>query len=70
MADLLPVGALVDVHERATGLRYVATVIGYDMFHSKYHVSRRHVGWGEYVWSDGGYWPFPDEVAPYRNEVA
>ena len=68
--EMLPVGMLVDVHDHSAGIRYVATIVGYDAFHTKYELSRRFLGWGEYIWSDGGWWAFRHEVVPHRNEVA
>lgn len=60
MADLLPVGAYVRVEEKGTDARtYIAKVVGYDMWGTKYQLGARFGGWGKPRFADGGYWAFP-----------
>ncbi len=63
MTALLPVGTYVRVRDHGPSPRaYIGRVVGYDLFHSKYHIGARYGGWGEWLFLDGGSWAFPGEV--------
>ena len=64
VVDLLPVGTIVEVTERGPHARppYVGTVVGYDLFRSKYEIGARYGGWNQWLYLDGGSWAFPTEV--------
>lgn len=77
---LLPVGTYVLVKQpEFTGTdgrvicaarEYYAVVVGYDMWRSKYEVGSRYAGWGRWLFSDGGSWPFPGWVTEVTEEEA
>lgn len=49
---------------------YYAIVVGYDMFRTKYEVGSRYPGWGHWLFSKGGDWPFPAWCTEVTEEEA
>jgi hypothetical protein len=70
-AALLPPGTYVVVDEPARGNqpaeKYIARVVGYDLFGTKYELSRRYAGG---LFLDGGSWAFPGQVREISEEGA
>lgn len=62
--EMLPVGTIVQVVEQGEHARrpYIGKIVGYDVFHSKYHIGARFMGWDTWLWQDGGSWAFPGNV--------
>lgn len=59
----LPIGTLVQVHERREDRLFKAIVRGYDIHHTKFEVGRQYMG---DRYADGGTWAFPSEIVGYR----
>lgn len=64
MTDLLPVGTVVEVSDSFDGRTdvFIAKVVGYDLFGTKYELGCRYAGWGEYKFASGGTWALPAQV--------
>lgn len=81
MTTLLPVGTYVrvddpgcwDTAQRRMVLAprtYIAVIVGYDVFHSKYQVGARFSGWDRWLFLDGGDWTFPGWCTEITAEEA
>jgi hypothetical protein len=63
--DLLPVGTVVQVTQ--SDRVFVAKVVGYDMFRTKYQLGARFAGWNEWHFAKDGSWAFLSEVETIPN---
>jgi hypothetical protein len=77
MTGLLPVGTRILVRpfdSEPQNAPYFGIIRGYDMGRTKYRVSPRFAGWGEWLYSEEAYcWPFPSqcrEIEPGEDSDA